>query len=97
MATLNYGQMPTFSSAVGQAAVAEVIRRYPWRKDYSIYVPQPHQSATLPSNDRVAIYVDQLEVGLRVPMTRFFRDCLRYWGVRITQLTPNAIWVLVGF
>ena len=82
---------------MGQASVAEVVRKYPWRRDYSIYLPQPHQSAALPPKGRVAIYVDQLEAGLRVPTTRFLRNCLRYWGVRITQLTPNAIHVLVGF
>ena len=95
--TLNYGQMPLFGSGMDRASVAEVVRRYPWRKDYSIYVPQPHQSAALPPKGRVAIYQEQLEAGLRVPTTRFLRDCLRYWGVRITQLTPNAIRILVGF
>ena len=97
LSTLNYGQMPAFSSNMGQASVAEVVRKYPWRRDYSIYLPQPHQSAALPPKSRVAIYVDQLEVELRVPTTKFLLDCLRYWGVRITQLTPNAIRVLVGF
>ena len=97
VATLDYGQMPTFTSVMGQASVAEVVHKYPWRRDYSIYLAQPHQFAALPSKGRVAIYVDQLEAGLRVPTTRFLRDCLRYWGVRITQLTPNAIRVLVGF
>ena len=96
VATLNYGQMPTFTSVMGQASVAEVVRKYPWRRDYSIYLLQPHQSAALPPKGRVTIYVDQLEPGLRVRTTRFLRDCLRYWRVRITQLTPNAIRVLVG-
>ena len=97
VATLNYGQMPAFISAMAQDSIAEVIRKYPWRRDYSVYLPRPHQSAALPPKGMVAIYIEQLEAGLRVPTTRFLRDCLRYWGVRITQLTPNAIRILVGF
>ena len=97
VATMNYGQMPAFISTMTQASISGVICKYPWKRDYSIYVPQPDQSAALPPKGRVAIYVEQLEAGLRVPTTRFLRDCLRYWGVRITQLTPNTIRVLVGY
>ena len=80
VATMNYGHMPAFRSAMSEASVAGVIRKYPWRRDYSIYVPQPDQSAALPPKGRGAVYVDQLEAGLRMPTTRFLRDCLRYWG-----------------
>ena len=78
LSALDYSQMPTFSIIMGQTLVAKMVRQYPWRKYYSIYPPQPDQSAVLPPRGRVAIYVDQLEAGLRVPTTKFLRDCLRY-------------------
>ena len=75
----------------------EMIRRYPFHPRFSIYLPRGHQTAEQPPKERVAVYVDQLEARLRMPTTRFFRDSLRYWGVRVTQLTPNAVRILIGF
>lgn len=45
----------------------------------------------------LAIYTNQLEVGLRIPTSTFFRISVRYWATRVTQQTPNAIRVLVSF
>lgn len=76
----------------------EIIRRgYLFRRDYEIRVLKTDDRAYSPLPSIVAIYTDQWEVWLRIPTSTFIRSSLRYWAMRITQLTPNAIWVLIGF
>ena len=94
---IDFDQLPVFRSGIGLAETDAVIQKYLFRQEYTIYPPGPTQSIELPPVSRVAIYMDYLEVGLRMPTTRFFRDNLRYWRVRITQLVPNSIPILVGF
>ena len=44
----------------------------------------------------VAIYLQQLEAGLRMPTSKFLRDVFRHFDIKITQLVPNAVRILVG-
>lgn len=72
-------------------------RRYPFCRDYEIWAPKEGDRAHTPPPSMVAIYTDQLEAGLRIPTSSFICSNMRYWATRITQLTPNTIWVLIDF
>ena len=97
VANLDFGKMPQFRSRVGRDKAWKVMGKYPFRPGYLMTSPGPNDSAEKPPMGTVAVYVQQLEAGLRMPTSRFFRDVLRHFGLRITQLVPNAVRILVGF
>lgn len=70
---------------------------YHFRRDYKIRALKQGDRAHMSSPDMLAIYFDQLEAGLRVPTFLFVRGSPMYWATQITQLTPNAIRVLIEF
>ena len=37
-----------------------------------------------------------VEGGIRFPLQRFLRECLHFWQLAPTQLTPNAFKVITG-
>ena len=74
-----------------------MLRAYPFYRGYNIYWAEPNQSATIPPKGQMAIYAEQLEAGLRIPTTQFLRDNLRYWGIWIIQIAPNAIQIPIWF
>ena len=96
-ANIDFGQMPKFRSRIGRDRAEKVLSKYPFWLGYIITPSGPDDSAEKPPMGMVAIYVQQLEAGLRMPTSRFLRDVLRHFRVRITQLTPNAVRILVGF
>ncbi|XP_027082016.2 uncharacterized protein [Coffea arabica] len=97
LANIDFGKMPKFRSRIGRDRAVKVMNKYPFRSGYEIIPAGADDSAEKPPLGTVAIYVQQLEAGLRMPTSRFFRDLLRHFGVRITQLTPNAIRIIIGF
>ena len=80
-ANLDFGKMPKFRSRVGRDRAEKVIRKYPFRLGYLITSPGPNDSTAKPPMRTVAIYLQQLEAGLRMPPSRVFRDVLRYFTV----------------
>ncbi|XP_071927679.1 uncharacterized protein [Coffea arabica] len=97
VADIDFGQMPKFRSRVGRDRAMRVVDKYPFRPWYEVLPPEADDTAAEPPFGMVAVYVQQLEAGLRMPTSRFLRDLLRHFRVRITQLTPNAIRIIVGF
>lgn len=93
---IDFGDLSKFRSTIWEDKAKLIRRRYPFRQGYDLNVPELNDRAHLPPDD-LTIYIDQLEAGFRMLTSRFLRDNLRYWGTRITQLTSNAIRVLVGF
>lgn len=43
------------------------------------------------------MYVDNFKAGLRVPVCELLPRVLDYYGIHITQLTPNAVGRIIGF
>ena len=97
LAAVNFSQLPIFVNVIGMIKANAVVQKYPFKQGYSIYPSGLTRSAERPPAGRVAVYTDHSEVGLRMPTMRFFRDSLRYWGVRITQLVLNVDRIRIGF
>lgn len=97
LSDIDFGHLPSYRSRIGMVKANRILRKYPFREGYNIGTPGPNHTAERPPIGSVAVYAEQLEAGIRMPTTRFFRDILRYFAVRITQLVPNAIRILVGF
>ena len=78
LVVIDFDQLLAFKSGIRLAETDVVIRKYLFRQGYSIYPLRLTLSVELLPVNRVAIYMDHLEVGLRMPTARFFRDNLRY-------------------
>lgn len=84
-------------SALASVDVATAVKDYHIESTSVVSVPKDDERARYPPNGIVALYVDYLRAGLRVPVCELVLRVLEYYKIHITQLTPNAVGRIIGF
>lgn len=80
---------------VGELEVLRVAYSIP--QDVEIRVPGLEWRASRPPVGWRCIFEDQLKCGFQLPVPSFVCDVLRYFGVPISQVLPNAVRILIQF
>ena len=94
---IDFGEVEIIPPLLDQGDVDELVGRYDIPPQFEARAAWPGEYACRPPPEFVAIYRDQLVAGLRLPIPQFLYQILTFWGIRITQLVPNAIRSILGF
>lgn len=71
MSMIDFGDLPKFTSVIRMDDTRMICRRYPFLRGYDIEVPDPDDQAHRLPENMVAIYVEQMETGLRMLTSHF--------------------------
>nr|XP_027071576.1 uncharacterized protein LOC113696346 [Coffea arabica] len=93
----DFGEVDTIPPALEQKDVDELAEKYEIPAQFEPRAARPGEVASRPPPGFVAIYRDQLMAGLRLPIPNFLFFILTFWGIRITQVIPNAVRSIIGF
>ncbi|XP_027181910.1 uncharacterized protein LOC113780294 [Coffea eugenioides] len=93
----DFGEVDTIPPALAQKDVDELAEKYEIPAQFEPRAARPGEVASRPPPGFVAIYRDQLMAGLRLPIPNFLFFILTFWGIRITQVIPNAVRSIIGF
>ena len=94
---IDFGEVELIPPILDQGSVDKLVGRYDIPLQFEARASRPGEYACRPPFEVVAIYRDQLIAGLRLPIPQFLYQILTFWGIRITQLVPNAIRSILGF
>lgn len=84
-------------SSLSSIGVGNVVKNCHIESSSEVRVLKDDKRARYPPKDMVAVYIDYFRVGLRVLVCELVPRVLEYYGVHITQLTPNAIGKIIRF
>ena len=75
----------------------KLVEKYGIPYHFEVQAAQSGEVACRPPPMFVAIYKDQFIAGFRLPIPQFLFQILIFWGIRVTQLAPNAVRSILGF
>lgn len=81
------------SSLIADQLVA-IKEEYLIPPNYELLLPGEHREIDSLVDTDILVYLDALKVSLQFPLPSFFVKLLKYYGLSVSQLTPND-WMLV--
>ncbi|RWW17954.1 hypothetical protein GW17_00018096 [Ensete ventricosum] len=84
-------------SVINEEALGSIRECYSILDEYALWAPLPEQRPYNPGPSEISISVDVLEAGLRFPLHPTIVECLRWWRISPSQMTPNSWRYLIAF
>ncbi|RRT80386.1 hypothetical protein B296_00009416 [Ensete ventricosum] len=84
-------------SVIGEEALGPIRECYSIHEEYVLWAPSIEQQPYSARSSEISILVDTLEADLCFPLHLTIVECLRWWRISPSQMTPNSWRYLIVF
>lgn len=93
---MSKGEILDQKSILTEEAVGIIAETYTINM-HAIVAARPSERVTALQKGWVGLYLDYFKEGLRIPVSPFLVEIVRYYKIHVSQLTPNAVSHIIGF